>query len=458
MTGGEVDAPWGAQPPVLRGPVGGGGTQAWVDRLAQAECPALTARRARRSEQSGAPQDPLVWQAAQGCNVRDVEGNIFVDLSAGFGAAVLGHAHPALQAAIQTQSAELVHALGDLHPSTTKIALLERLQALAPWPKARVMLGLSGSDAVEAALKTAQLATGRSGVLAFEGGYHGLSYGALAVSGYSPRFRDPFAAQLHPEVHFAPYPRSEAEVPAALTRLDALWQAAPAPIGAVIVEPIQGRGGVHAAPLAWLQALAERCRARGARLIVDEIMVGLGRTGALCWSAAHGLEADLICWGKALGGGMPVSACVGRADVMAAWGDPAGEAIHTGTFFGHPLGCAAALAVLDVLQRDALPARAAALGAWWRTALTETLTDTAAVTAVRGAGLLLGIELQAPQAALGLHRALLERGYITLVAGADARVLQLLPPLTIPESRLLAFNRTLGSCVSAIEPSRAESR
>lgn len=411
--------PLGASPPRLVTAVPGPASVAWTDRLARTESPAFTARRARRSERSGAPQDPIVWAKAEGANVVDVDGNVFVDLTSGFGVAAVGHAHPNVVAAIAEQSTRLVHGLGDLHPSEPKIRLLERLAALAPFEDARVVLGQSGSDAIESALKTAMLHTGRAGVLAFEGSYHGLAHGPLAVSGYAPQFRAPFAAQLNPHVHFAPYGLDPGPLPA--------------DVGAIVVEPILGRGGVVVPPADFLGLLSRRAREAGALLIVDEIFTGLGRCGVR-WRGAH---ADLLCVGKALGGGMPVSACIGRAEVMSAWGASDGEAIHTGTFFGHPLGCAAALAALDLLE-DLAP-RAERVGQRLRAAL-EPLGE------VRGEGLMLG--LVPPCDAFAVVTASMAKGYLTLPAGQN--VVQIVPPLTIDESLLAGFVDALASVIEAL--------
>ena len=405
-------------------------SQQATDRLASAECPALTQRRARRSERSGAPQDPIVWAEARGCNVRDVDGRIYVDLSAGFGAAAVGHSHPRIVEALQQQSARLIHALGDLHPSDVKIALLERLTTLFDYPT-RAMLGLSGADAVEAALKTALLFTNRPGVLAFEGGYHGLSHGPLSACGYSPAFRTPFAAQLNPHVTFAPYPRDESSLRASLQSVTAAISGGA--IGALLVEPILGRGGVVVPPAQFLPELSELCRKHKVLLICDEIMTGLGRTGAWFAHTATNMTPDLICIGKALGAGMPISACIGREPIMQAWGTPDHEALHTGTFFGQPLACAAALANLDILSEERLPERALQLEAHLRTKIPN----------LRGAGLLLGLPLDAPARALHRMQALLERGFITVPAGADASVLSLTPPLTITTTQLDAFTTAL---------------
>ncbi len=416
----------------------GSTSQALVEVLARTECPAFTARRARRAETSGASADPIVWTRAVGSNVGDADGNIYVDLTSGFGVAAIGHAHPAVTAAVTVQAAKLSHALGDLHPSAVKIELLSRLCAMAPFEDARAVLSLSGSDAVETALKTAMLATGKPGVLAFDGGYHGLSHGPLAACGYSLGFRRPFAAQLNPHVRFASW--HEVDAGAAMEAVEHAWTE---DIGAVLLEPLQGRGGCRPSAPGFLASLSKFCRQRGALLIVDEILTGLGRTGRpggrMFLSDALGASPDLLCVGKALGGGLPVSACIGRAEVMQAWGDPDGEALHTGTFFGHPLGCAAALAALDVLE--SLGDRATVIGEAWRARLRR-ITG----RPVTGAGLLLGVRFD--HNVLPLVARLLERGYLTLPAGADAHTLQLAPPIPIDEALLHGFDAALAEVLA----------
>ena len=371
----------------------------------------------------------------------DSDGNRYVDLTAGFGVAFIGHRHPEVVEAVKRQADRLLHALGDLHPSDVKIQLLEKLCALAPWPHARAMLSLSGADAVTAALKTAVMATEKTGVVAFEGSYHGLNYGPLAVSGFAKRFREPFLAQLQPDVHFAAWPSPDLGAEAALETLPNDWSG----IGAVIVEPIQGRAGVRFPPPGFLEALGRACHENGALLIVDEIFTGVGRCGAWWRSVDEGLTPDLICAGKALGGGLPVSACIGREDVMRAWGDPDREAIHTGTFYGDPLGSAAALACLALIERDELAQRAVDRGK----ALAAMLRaeQLAAVTEVRQAGMMLGLQLQGSLEALRVSRALLERGYLVLPAGAEADVIQLAPPVTVTDEQLEGFVASLRAVV-----------
>ncbi len=442
----------GKRPPRIRTPLPGARSTALVETLARTECPALTTRRARRAEAAGAPHNPIVWCEAHGANVVDADGNVFVDLTSGFGAAAVGHAHPRVVAAVRSQAERLLHALGDVHPSDVKVALLERLASIAPWPDARVILGLNGADAVEAALKTALLATGRPGVLAFEGGYHGLSHGPLAACGYAEAFRAPFAPQLNPHVVFAPWPAPDADPSTALAAVSDAWDAAGEAMGAVLVEPAQGRGGVRIPPRGFLSGLRTLAHARGALLVADEIFTGLGRCGARWRSVADGAVPDLLCTGKALGGGLPVSACLGRADVMAAWGAPEGEAIHTATFLGHPLGCAAALAALDVIDDERLATRATELGAHLLDALRARVSRLPGVRGVRGEGLMAGLVLDSGARTLGLVRQLLERGFLTLPAGAGADVLQMVPPLTIEPALLEAFVDALEATLTE-EPS-----
>ena len=399
--------------PQIRAAVPGPKSQAWVDRLALYECPAITARRARRAQSLGAAQDdPIVWARAEGCTVEDVDGNRFIDLTAGFGVASVGHAHPAVVAAAKDQLDTLVHVMGDAYPETQRVRLLEQLADKTGLD--RTILGSSGSDAVEAALKTARMATGRDKVVAFSGGYHGLSYGALQATGYlKHQFRSPFEGQLGTHVTHADW---GGEIPD-LTD-----------VGAVIVEPIQGRGGVRVPPQGWLRALQDAAHAAGALFILDEIYTGFGRTGA--WFAFQdlGLSPDLICLGKGMAGGFPISACIGTAQAMDAWGASSGMALHTQTFLGNPVGCAMALACIGVLE-DVVPT-VAAKGQWLSGELE------ARGFTVQGRGLLLGIQVSE---SLSVSRALLKRGFIALPAGEQAEVLALTPPLTITQEELTLF-------------------
>ncbi len=406
----------GTSLPVVRTTFPGPRSRALVDALARHECPAITARRARRAQALGAADDdPIVWDEAVGANVRDVDGNVLVDLTSGFGVALVGHRHPAVVAAATAQMGRLLHAMGDAWPDATRIRLLEALAAAAPGALDVAILGLSGSDAIDAAVKTARLATGRRGVLAFRGGYHGLALGVLGLQGYKAEFTEPFADLTHPAVTHLDYGCDPARVALAL---------APGDIGLVVVEPVLGRGGTRLPPEGWLAAVANAARQAGALVCFDEIFTGLGRTGAPFAGPAAGVVPDLMCVGKALGGGFPLSACLGTAEVMAAWGASTGEAIHTQTFLGHPVGCAAALAVLELL-RDGLCDRVRERG--------EALA--AALPGVRGVGLMRAVDVGGD--ALAVARRLLRRGFLTLPA--DATSLQLTPPVTLTDAQIDAF-------------------
>ena len=329
-----------------------------------------------------------------------------------------------------------------MYSAEVKVALCERLAALLPDPGARVMLGLSGADAVTAAIKTAALATGKPGVVAFEGAYHGLSHGPLAACGLAEGFRAPFGEQLNAHVRFAPYPAED------LARsLDAVRAALRAgDCGAVLVEPILGRGGCVVPPRAFLPELRAACDAHGAILIADEIWSGLGRSGALLASVDAGVVPDVLCLGKALGNGHAISACVGRARVMRAWGAHGGTTLHTATHFGSPLACAAAAATLAAIERERLPSRALAVGEkWMKTLAARTKTR------VRGRGLMVGVPIDGgARRALAVSRALLRRGWIVLTGGVAGDVLTLTPPLVIDEALLDAFASELAEALEEV--------
>lgn len=399
-------------------------------RMAAVESPAFDARRVARELISGEDQGPIVYAHGRGSNVIDVDGNRYVDLTAGFGALLLGHGPHGATKAASSMLDELPLALGDVYASEIKVRACEAIASLYPRSGARVMLGLSGADAVTCALKTALLATGKPGVIAFEGSYHGLSYGPLAALGFAPGFREPFAPHLGVPVTFAPYPASEGELDASLSVVRAALAKSDA--GAVLVEPMLGRGGCIVPPASFLASLRALCTESGALLIADEIWTGLGRAGELL--ASSPVVPDVVCLGKGLGGGLPISACVGSAEVMAAWGGHGGTRIHTGTHFGAPPACAAALAVIETLRRDDLPSRALGLGAAWVKELGPR---------ARGRGLMVGIQCADPGEALATARAMLAKGFIVLTGGKKGDVLTLSPPLTIAPELLTAFAAAL---------------
>ncbi len=420
---------------------------------------------------------PIVWERAKGVHVWDADGKKYLDLTAAFGVAAAGHANPRVVKAGQRQMAKLLHAMGDVHPHALKAELARELSRVTfeRWTKTnpksevrnpksgKVVFCNSGFEAVEAALKTALLATGKPGVIAFNGAYHGLGYGALNAT-HREHFREPFRSQLREFGHFVPLPlvalasslfESENDEPnrqdACATTEQRMRQIfRRETIGAVIVEPIQARGGINIPPPEFLPMLRELCDQHGALLILDEIYTGFGRTGKWFACEHSRVVPDLICLGKALTGGYPLSVCVGRADVMdAAWPPSSGEAIHTSTFLGNPVGCAMALAQISEIRRMKLCERSARLGenllSQFRAFHVSRFTLHA-----RGMGLMAGLELRrrngspATEEALRLIKAMLRRGFVLLPEGEHGNVISFTPPLTISGTQLTR-------CVSALK-------
>jgi len=369
----------------------------------------------------------ILWEEARGANIRDVDGNLYIDLTSGFGVAAVGHRHPKVVTAVHEQAGRLLHALGDVHAHPLRVELARRLVDLIPVDDPQVFFAISGAEAVEIALKTALGSTGRPGVLAFEPSYHGLTLGALAVTSRE-EFRAPFAAHLHGHVRRLPFGGDLGRVEEVLGT---------GRIGAVIVEPVVGREGVLFPPAGWLGGLAEICRRHGALLIADEIFTGLGRLGTLFAVEREGVRPDLLCCGKALGGGLPIAAVIARRDLFRCW-ETDGEARHTATFLANPLACAAALATLDILIEEDLPARAVRLGADLGKRLAAWPDRFPAVEEVRGRGLLWGVQLRTAETAKAWMLGAWSRGILLLAGGPEGRVGQIVPPLTIREEQLAA--------------------
>jgi len=468
------NAEFGECLPLLLTPVPGPRSVALVSELARTECPAITARRARRQRESGVAQDPIVWERSLGANIEDVDGNIYVDLTGAFAVCGLGHNPPAVVEAARAQVGQLTHAMGDVYPSRVKIELGVLLAEIAPGDLDQSIFGLSGGDAIQAALKTAAIHTGKPGVIAFWGGYHGLSYGALSATAYRKEFRAPFLAQLNSTVQHIPYPDPYRppfgmpldSAPEAISHavLSHLRQMLTHPasgaegLGAILVEPIQGRGGEVVPPPGFLRGLRDICDEFGLVLIFDEIFTGLGRTGELFACEYDGVIPDILCIGKSMGGGFPISAAIGRPAIMNSWGASSGEAIHTSTFLGNPLGCAMASAAIRTLIAEDWPARVRQRGKAWLQrldALRQQFPDL--IGEVRGRGLMLGIDLvkdaasrqPAGHAAMALTDFCRQRGYLVLPSGVDGNVLALSPPFVITDAQADAFFAVLAEGLAA---------
>jgi 4-aminobutyrate aminotransferase-like enzyme len=435
---------------------------------------------------------PIVWERAKDVHVWDANGKKYLDLTAAFGVAAAGHANPNVVRAGQAQLARLPHAMGDVHPHARKAELARELSRVTfeRWtnfrrgelreplksgrrgtpPSGKTIFSNSGFEAVESALKTALLATGKRGVIAFEGAYHGLGYGALNIT-HRDFFRGPFRSQLGEFGHFVPFPNNpegqalrdpknrdirdscNSSLRNVEARIRKLFRHEP--IGAILAEPIQARGGINVPPPEFLPLLRKLCDEHGALLILDEIYTGFGRTGK--WFACEHADVvpDLICLGKALTGGFPLSACVGRADLMdAAWPASRGEAIHTSTFLGNPVGCAMALAQIKEIERLNLCNRSAELGNFLLSQLQSQIVNRKSQIQARGLGLMAGVELRLPNgkpatnATMQAIKKMLQRGFILLPEGEHANVISFTPPLTITKAQLAEATSALAEVLT----------
>lgn len=410
------------------------------------------------------PRPPVVMKSARGNRVRDVDGKRYLDFTACFGVLALGHRPPCVLEALRKQSGKLLHGMGDVHPTEAKLRLLEFLAKNTPFARPRICLGLNGGDAIEVALKTAMLISKKHRIVSFSGGYHGLNWGPLSLSD-----REKFTAGFEPWIEgrsvVVPWPWNPDEpaygiAPASaldagnnyatdpwfatramhglvseeisLTRLEKALAARD--IAAVVLEPIQGRGGDRVPPVGFLAKVHELTRKHGALLIFDEIFTGFGRTGPWLALEHSGVIPDILCVGKALGGGLPLSACIG--DVLEAWPESDGEARHTSTFLGHPLACATGLAHLRGIQ-NALPEFQASgkeldrlLGEWAHE-LQEIGICQRFPFRLRGMGMMRGLWFysSAPGFAALLAEDLQELGFLALPSGPRGDVLSFTPPL-----------------------------
>lgn len=409
----------------------------------------LTRLRAVEGRTTSAPLvdgPPVVWDRATGSRVLGVDGREYLDLTAGAGVASVGHSHPHVTAAIADQAARLTHT-GWQFASTPRVALLERVADLLPPPLDSLLIAVTGTEAVEAALKLATSATGRRSVLGFQGGYHGKSSGALRVTA-RPAFRRGVLDRTAETLRL-PYPggaycwlghpgdRCTSACLDAIERLldhpDTDWD----DVAAIVVEPVLGAGGMVVPPAEFLARLRRLCTDRGALLIVDEIYTGFGRTGRMFGFEHSDVVPDVVVLGKSLGAGLPVSLVAAPRALTETMPD----LLQTSTFSGSPLACAAGLAVLDVLAKEELVGRAAERGRQLLAGLTgPSLAGLHDRLHVRGLGLMVGVELEPANpdrgraACAAVVRAAAERGVLVFGGGVRGNVLKLTPPLVITEA------------------------
>src|SRR5437763_2522015 len=387
---------------------------------------------------------PVVVEEGHGATVTDVDGNTFIDFTGGVGCLNVGHSHPQVVAAAQEQLARFSHTDFTIVPYEVYVTLAERLCELAPVRKpAKAAFFNAGAEAVENAIKFARSFTGRPAVIGFEGGFHGRTLLALSPTSKTHPYKaglGPFA----PEVYRVPYPNeyrgpSAAEALAALERA-LVTQVAAETVAAIVIEPVQGEGGFVVAPPEFLQGVRRLCDENGIVLVVDEVQTGYGRTGSM-WGIEHaGVEPDLVTIAKSIANGLPLSAVVGRPEIM----EPPCDSGNGGTYVRNPIATPAALAVLDVFEEEGLSARAAAIGDTIRSRMLPWQDRWDAIGDVRGLGAMLAIELVTDRAtkepaadlASAVVEAAAERGLLLLKSGIYSNCIRVLTPLVISDGEL----------------------
>jgi 4-aminobutyrate aminotransferase len=355
-----------------------------------------------------------------GVMVEDADGNVFLDFNAGIAVTSTGHAHPKVVKAIQEQAERLLHFSGGDFFLPIYYETCARLAEIAPMAPTRVFLTNSGTEAVEAAMKLARNHTGRQYLISFIGSFHGRTYGSVSLTASKARYHEGFGPLL-PGVLYAPYgvPVKDYIDEVIFHRL-----VPPEEVAAIFVEPIQGEGGYVVPPPGWLQELREACTEHGILLVVDEIQSGMGRTGKM-WAVEHaGVEPDILLVGKGIASGMPLAAMVAREDLMT-WKKGA----HGSTYAGNPVCCAAALATIDLLQKDGLVDNAREMGRLLMEGLEQIARRQSLIAGIRGMGLMIGVEFGDAVVADAVEIACFRWGLLTLRAGDTA--LRLSPPLVI---------------------------
>lgn len=404
-------------------------------------------------------------ERALNAEVWDVEGNRYIDFAGGVGSLNTGHRHPRVLGAALEQQSRLVHTAFETMPYESYVALAERLNALAPGDSAKkTVLMTSGSEAVEVAVRIARVATGRPGVVAFSGAFHGRTVLSMALTGKATPYKigmGPFPT----DVYRVPYPRTYHGISssASLAALNTLFKtdAPPSRVAAILIEPVQGDGGFYVAPFDFLREVRKVCDNFGIHLICDEIQCGFGRTGRFFAIEHSGVVPDIITMAKSLAGGYTLSAITGRADIMDSV-PPGGLGSTHG---GNPVACAAALGVLQVIEEEGLLERSRELGARIvdRLRSMAARTELSCIGDVRGLGGMVGIELvkdrrsrePAPDLIVALRREALSRGLLLRSGGFDGNVIRVLVPLTVSnvvvDEGLNIFEKSLEAIVAQME-------
>ncbi|HEX8940219.1 MAG TPA: aminotransferase class III-fold pyridoxal phosphate-dependent enzyme [Candidatus Limnocylindrales bacterium] len=389
------------------------------------------------------------WSHGEGHRLYDTAGRAYLDFACGIATTALGHRHPAVTRAIHEQADRLLHvcnALGYVEPVGRLAGLLA---AAFPAPLDTVFFGNSGTEAIEGALKLARRVTGRPGIIAFSGGFHGRTMGAVAITSSSLNYRTGYEPLL-PGVYLSPFPEvyrvgrgdEAAATEAAMGALGEVLarRIPPTEVAAMVIEPVQGEGGFNPAPVAFLQRLRALCDEHGILLIADEVQSGYGRTGRMWAFERAGIVPDVVCVAKSIANGLPLSAIVTRRELQERWGAGA----HGTTFGGNPVACAAAVAVLETIHEQDLVANAAARGAELLAGLQAVAAGDERIGDVRGPGLMIGVEFvrdretREPDGATcdALLQACLEAGLVVLSCGTHHQVIRFIPPLDVTAAEI----------------------
>ena len=407
----------------------------------------LLARRTAAIPRGVATATPVFAARAENTEIWDVEGKRYVDFAGGIAVLNVGHRHPKVMAAVKAQLEAYTHTAFQVMAYEPYVALAERLNALAPFKgPAKSIFFTTGAEAVENAVKIARASTGRTAIIAFAGGFHGRTMMTMALTGKVLPYKRAFGA-MPGEVYHLPFPIAHygVTVDDSLKALQFLFKAdvEPARVAAIIIEPVQGEGGFHAAPPELLKALRTLCDAHGIVLIADEIQTGFGRTGKMFAIEHSGVEPDLVTVAKSLGGGFPLSGVLGRAAIMDA-AEPGGLG---GTYAGPPVACAAALAVLDVIKEEGLLDRSLAIGDRLRTRLEKMAVrnDLLPMANIRGLGAMVAFDVVKTRgasepdgaAAKSVTARALGNGLIVLSCGTYGETIRLLVPLTASDKLLV---------------------
>jgi len=404
----------------------------------------LMARRAEAIPRAIGNAHAVFAAKALNSEIWDVEGRRYIDFCAGIAVVNTGHCHPKLVSAVANQLPLFTHTCFQVVAYESYVALAERLCELAPGNfKKKAFFMSTGAEAVENAIKLARAYTGRSALVAFNGAFHGRTMYSLALTGKVDPYKTGFGPMAS-EVYHAPYPSEVhgVSVDDAIGGVEKLFKndIDPRRVAAIFVEPVQGEGGYLPAPTEFLRRLRELCDQHGILLVADEIQTGVARTGKMFAVEHSGVVPDLITMAKGLGGGMPISAVVGRADIM----DHCNPGALGSTYAGHPLACVAALAVLDVIEEERLCARSLVIGERLRSAFRKMAAKHACIGDVRGLGAMTAVEFfhggdharPAPEIANALKAEAAKRGLLLLTCGSNGNVLRVMVPLTISDALL----------------------